>query len=361
MTFLDLYDQVVVTEFVRRNYEALVRQAGGGEDRTTQILPKIMPTTTINGRHVRVRYQDVVGVGMAPFKAPGAAPQLWTFKKNLRERFMEIVDIDEMHRVDPVEMLQLKSPDQNVVRETQTSLAERATAMAERNDNRTTWMGWECLKGILTIPYPGAAPITVNYGIPAAHFPTFTTPWTDLDNADPIEDLWALGAVAIPASGIYLPHHHMSFQTFRFMQRNQKIRDMLSSYGRNVMMPTDSDINALLRDGTTFTVTDDGVMPDDGVTKKLVKWIPNGKIFTTTRDYRYAGKRIAEMKDGWVLVGSSSTADQPVARQGMQSEWIYNRINQATLFRQASARMPLLHAPEAIAWATAYTPAPGDE
>lgn len=356
MPFLDLYDQVVVTEFVRREYEALVRGAGGGEDRTTHLLPKIMPTTPINGRHVRVRYQDILGVGLAQFKAPGAAPQLWTFKKNLREKFMEIVDIDEMHRVDPVEMLQIKSPDPNVVSEVQVSLSERATAMAERNDNRTTWMGWEALKGVLVVPYPNAAPITVNYGIPAPHFPTFATAWTDLTNADPLEDLWTLGAVAIPASGIYLGHHHMSFQTYRYFQRNKKLLEKLSSYGRDVMIPTDGDIKQLLREGTQITVTDDGYMQENSTDKTLVKWIPDGKVFTTTPDYRYANRKIAEMKDGWVLVGGPTTSDQPVARQGMQSEWIYNRVNQATLFRQASARMPLIHAPEALAWATAYTP-----
>jgi Phage major capsid protein E len=357
---LDLFDQIQVTEFVRREYEAIVRGAGGGEDRRTRILPQIMPTTTLNGRHVRIRYQDILGVGLAQFKAPGAAPQLWTHKKNLRERFMEIVDVDEMTRWDPVEMLQIKSPDPNVVAEAQETLAERSTAMAQRNDNRFDWMGWECLKGILVVPYPNAAPVTVNYGIPAAHFKTFTTAWTDVVNSDPIEDLWAQGAVAIPASGIYLSKHHMSFETYRYLQRSQKLNAKLSSYGRDVMIPTEGDVNQLLREGTQIQVTDDGYMAENDTSKKLQKWIINGKIFTTTPDYRYAGRRIAEMKEGWVLVGVPG-AEQPVARQGMQSEWIYNRIGQHTLFRQARSGMPLLHAPEAIAWGTAYVPAPGAE
>lgn len=354
MAFLDLFDQVVVTEFVRREHEAIVRGAGGGEDRTTKLINRILPRTRHDGRHVRLRFQDVLGVGLAPFKAPGAAPALWTHKPNLREQNWELVDIDEFKRWDPVEMLQLKSPDPNVIREAQFQLADYATKMAERNENRTDWMGWEALKGAITIPYPNAGSIVINLGIPAAHFPEFLTPWTTLATSDPVEDLWALGAVAIPASGIYLGHHHMTFATQRNMLRSQKLQAKLSSYGRDVMFPNDGDVIQLLRDGSQITVTDDGYMAENDTSKTLVKWIGDGRIFTTTRDYTYAGKRIGDIKDGWCLVGPEGTNQQPVAKQGMQSEWVYNRLNGDTLFRQVSARIPVLRAPEALVWGKAY-------
>ena len=354
MAFLDLFDQVVVTEFVRREMDALVRSAGGGEDRTTSLLEKILKQKPHQGRHVRVRYQDILGVGLAQLKAPGAAPQLWTHKPNLRETWMELVDIDEFHRIDPVDMLQLKSPDPNVIRQAQWDLGERGTAMATRNDQRTKWMGWEALKGVLTAPFPNAAPVVINYGIPAGHFPTFATPWTTLATSDPIEDLWTLGAITIPNSGIYLGHHHMSFATQRNMLRSVKLQEKLSAYGRDVMFPTDSDVVQLLRDGTKITVTDDGYMTENSTAKTLVKWIPDGKVFTTTSDYRYAGREIGWIADGWVLVGGPNDSQQPIAKQGMQSEWVYNRIGQQTLFRQASARMPIINSPEALAWAVAH-------
>jgi hypothetical protein len=355
MPMLDLYDQITVTEFVRRNYEAVTRSAAaeGGEDRNTNLGRKVLPMVPHRGRHVRIRYADITGVGLAPFKAPGAAPMLWTRKPNLREQFMEMQDIDEAHPVDPVEMLAIKSNDPNRRDEAQFTLAENATAMAERNDNRTEWMRWEALKGILPVNLPNAGSISINYGIPAGHFPTFATAWTDLVNSDPIEDLWALGAVAIPNAGIYLDRHHMSFKTHRLMLRNQKLNAKLSSYGRDVMFPKESDVTELLRDGTTIVKTDDGWMTEGSATFSLNRWIAEGKIFTTTSNYRYLGRPIGEVKDGWVLVGSPG-ADQPVARQGMQSEWIYDRVNQHTLFRQASARMVVLYAPQAIAWGTAH-------
>lgn len=355
MPLLDLFDQIQVTEFVRREYDNLVRGAGGGEDRTTSYGRRILGLRNHNGRHVRVRYQDILGVGLAQFKAPGAAPALWTHKPNLRESFMEIVDIDEMTRWDPVEMLQLQSPDPNVIAEAQDTLSQRSTAMQTRNEQRTDWMIWEALKGVITVPFPNSAPITVNYGIPGGHFPTFTTPWTNTATSDPIEDLWSLGAVAIADAGIYLSKHHMSFATERYMLRSQKTIDKLSSYGRSVMVPTQADFRVLLREGTEWVATDDGYLTENSTAKTLNKWIADGKIFTTTPDYRYLGRPIGWVADGWVLVGpASSTANQPVAKQGMQSEWIYNRIGQHTLFRQASARMPVLNAPEVLAWATAY-------
>lgn len=355
MAILDLYDQIQVTEFVRREFDALIRRDMGGEDRTTDLTRKILGLRTHNGRHVRIRYQDILGVGLAQFKAPGAAPALWTHKPNLKERFMEIVDIDEMTRWDPVEMLQLQSPDPNVVTEAQETLAQRGTHLQTRNEQRTDWMIWEALKGIIVVPFPNAASLTVNYGIPAAHFPTFAVPWTNLAASDPIEDLWTLGAIPIAASGQYMDHHHMSFATERYMLRSEKVIDRLSSYGRNVMVPTQNDFRVLLREGTKITVTDSGYLEEDSVSKKLIKWIADGQVFTTSPDYTYAGRKIGWVADGWVLVGVPGQ-ERPVARQGMQSEWIYNRIGQHTLFRQASARMPIIDAPEALAWATAYVP-----
>jgi hypothetical protein len=118
------------------------------------------------------------------------------------------------------------------------------------------------------------------------------------------------------------------------------------------MFPRDSDVRASargLRDRRHRRRLDGR----EQANFSLNKWIADGKVFTTTPDYRYNGKEIGEVKDGWVLVGAPG-ADQPVARQGMQSEWIYNRVSQHTLFRQASARMVVLYAPQALAWGTAY-------
>src|SRR3954470_18286467 len=100
--FPDIFNQIVVTEYIKREYAALARSAGGGEDRTApDLASKILPTKPVQGRHMKIRLQDVVPVGLAQFKAPGATPALWTKKPNLKERLIELVDVDEFHRVDP--------------------------------------------------------------------------------------------------------------------------------------------------------------------------------------------------------------------------------------------------------------------
>lgn len=354
MPLLDLHDQIQVTEYVRREYDAIARSAGGGEDRSTGIVRRILPLKPHEGRHVRMRITDVLGVGLAQLKAPGARPALWNAKPNLRDQLMELVDIDEAHRYDPIEMMALKSSDPNYRREAKYDFTQYATMLAQRNDQRTDWLMWEALKGVMVLNYPNGGTQTVGTGIPASHFPTFMTPWTTIATSNPIEDLFALGAVGLSDAGIYLDHHHMSEATYRYMQRSAKVIAALSTYGRDVMLPTTGDLQQLLREGTVITRTDDGWLSENSPTPTLNKWIADGKIFTTTKDYTYAGRRLGWTADGWVLVGSASTADQPVAKQGIQSEWIYDRHSQNTTYRQASARMPILEAPNAIAWGTAY-------
>jgi Phage major capsid protein E len=352
MTFLDLWDQTVVTEVIKLRHKEIRMDAGGEEDFRLD-GESILPLKSHNGRYARMRVQDIVPTGLAQFKAPGASPAFWTKKPSLREEVIELHDIDEYHRVDPIDMLKLKSPDPNVQADTVWSIADRGADMADRNVLRTEWMRWEALKGSLVINYPNAGSITIDYGIPVGHFPTFGTPWTDTRASDPIENLWALGAVALRDAGVYLPLYHMNSATYRYLRRNEQVKDSLSSYGRNVFLPTDRDLKDLLREGTQWRIVDSGYLTEGQTDYDLTKWIKDGQIMATTSDYKYANRRIGEVLDGWCLVGVPG-AEQPVARQGMQSEFIYDRKGQQTVLRQVSARIVRLVSPNAIAWGRAY-------
>lgn len=350
--FYDIWEQTVITELVKREHAAIRRQAGGDEQWDNPAT-RILPLKQQNGRTVKIRYRDILPVGLAQFKAPGASPALWTTKPRLREEVITVQDIDEFHRIDPVDMLKLKSPDPNVAEEAMLSIVERGAALQQRNEDRTEWMRWEALKGSLTVPFPNAGSLTIDYGIPVGHFVTMGTPWTDVVNSDPVEDLWALGSVGLTDAGVYLPNFHMNTVTHRLLRRNEKIRDQLSSYGRSNVLPTDADLRDLLREGSTMVIIDSGWFTDQQTDFAVTKWLADYKVMATTADYTYAGHRIGDVADAWVLVGpEGSAANQPVARQGMQSEWIYDRKSQQTLLRQASSRMPRLYAPEAIAWGT---------
>lgn len=350
--FPDIYESTVLTELIRRDFSEITSRPGGGIN-TDWSADKILPLKTMNGRHVKIRIQEILPTGLAQFRAPHATPALWTPKPQLREQVIEIVDIDEMSRIDPVKMLALKSPDPNLIQGTYFDIIELGTKLQERNELRTEWMRWQALQGALVVTYPNAGSITINYGIPAGHFPIFGTPWSDVVNSDPIEDLWALGAVSLPDAGIYLSQFHLNSVTFRYMRRNQKIRQALSTYGRDVMLPTDADLAALLRAETQLTIVDSGYLPEGATNKLLTKFLPDGQIMATTRDYTYAGRGLGDMADGWVLV-SVPGQEEPDARQGMQSEILGNKMAKQTFLRQASARMPRLYAPEAITWGKAF-------
>lgn len=353
MTFLDLWDQTVVTEVINRHHEDMRMQAGGGEDFSLD-GESILPLKSHNGRYARIRIKDMLPTGMAHFKAPGASPALWTKQPHLREEVIELVDIDEFHRIDPIDMLKLQSPDPNVAAGQVWSIAERGSDMKDRCVLRTEWMRWEALKGSLVVPFPNAGSITIDYGIPVGHFKTFGVPWTAVTEAEPIEDFWALGAVALTDAGIYLPLYHFNSATYRYLRRNEKVKDQLSSYGRNVFLPTDQDLRDLLREGTQWKIVDSGYMAEGETNYGLTHWIEDGQIMATTSDYRYGNRRIGEVLDGWVLVGGPTDSQLPIARQGEQSELIYKRTDQQTVLRHAAARIPQLVAPNAIAWGTAY-------
>lgn len=353
MPFPDIFEQTVLTEYVKREWDELAQNPGGGVD-TGFDVRQILPLKEMRGRMVKLRVQDVLPLGLANFRAPHQSPALWTPIPKLREEIIEIVDIDEISRIDEMKMLALQSQDPNVFDEGMIGLAELGTDLQSRNELRTTWMGWQALQGILVVTYPSGGVITVNYGIPAGHFPTFGVPWTDLVNSDPVEDMWALGAVALADAGIYLPWFHMNDVTFRQMRRSKKIRDSLSSYGRAVMLPTEADMQQLFRQETEVKIVDSGYLPENASNKLLTKWIADGKIFACPRGYNYAGKPIGDIADGYVLVKPVG-ASEPQARQGTQSEAKSTDIPPyQTWMRQCSARMPRIYAPESLAWGTAY-------
>ena len=77
MAFLDILEQNVVTEVIRRRHEDIRRQAGGDEV-FQEFGERILPNVNHNGRHAQLWVQDILPVGLAQFKAPGATPALWT-------------------------------------------------------------------------------------------------------------------------------------------------------------------------------------------------------------------------------------------------------------------------------------------
>jgi hypothetical protein len=213
-------------------------------------------------------------------------------------------------------------------------------------------MRWEALKGVLVGPVPERRLDHHQLRHPGGHFPTFATPWTSTTATRiPIEDLWALGAVALPASGIYLSRTTCRSPRSGLHAAAQSPEPALELRPRRHVPEGVRRPRASAR-GLEIVATDDGWTWPRTPRTSLNKWIADGKVFTTTPTTATPAP-IGEIKDGWVLVGAPG-ADQPVARQGMQSEWIYDRVRTST--RCSATRRPHGRAvrTEALAWGTAY-------
>lgn len=350
MPMLDLWDSTAITSVVRRNIEAESNANDGGENRA-RIGESLMPLVPVQSRVARITIADVLPYGLGQFKAPDATPPLFKTKPTIRERVMELVLLEEMERFTGEEWIRLNSNDALIAKGAMLSLVDRLRNMVQRNEQLTEWMRWQALKGTLTVTYPDGGTITIDYGLSGDHLPTATTAWTDLENADPLGDLFAWSAVGATDAGQYYTTAYLNTVTWRLLVYNEKIRSYLSALGRSIMLPTRTDIQALMREGTgDFVLNDSGYLPEGSTTRALTKFIPDNRVLLTT-GATLNGNRIADVADGQVLVGGD-TGSAPDIRQGFQTEVIANPFSKVVFRRAASARIPRIYFPEALLYAT---------
>jgi hypothetical protein len=350
MPLEEIFAQPVLTKIIRRSIEEEANMDTGGENRMF-FGQKIAPLVEVQSMVTRIRVSDVLPYELGQFKAPDGTPPLFKTKPQLREQFIELVLLDEMERFAPSEWMKLQSNDEAIQRGAMLSLVDRQKIMQLRNERLTEWMRWQAFKGTLVVTYPDGGTITVDYGFAGAQLPTAATAWTDVVNSDPIEDLYAWSQVGADAVGEYYSRIHLNSQTWRYLTRNQKIRSYLSALGRQVMLPTESDMQQLMRQGTgNFEIIDAGYLPSGATNRRLTKFLPDNRLLITT-SYTLGGQPIADVADGQVMVNGAYGA-APIIRQGMQSELIVNPLSILVFRRQASARIPRLYFPEAFMYAT---------
>lgn len=353
MPMEDIFEQQVLTAFVNRNIEDEANANDGGENRAF-FGQQIAPLVDVNSRVTRIRVSDVLPYGLGQFKAPDATPPLFKTKPKLREMLIELVDLDEMERFVGTEWQRLTSGDPAIARGALLSLTTRLRIMQLRNDRLTEWMRWQAFKGAMTVTYPDGGTLTIDYGFDGSHLPTASTPWTTLNAADPLGDLFAWSQVGADDAGQYYRNVHLNTTTWRLLVYNATIRSYLSALGRSIMLPTRADIAALMREGTSnFEILDAGYLPENATNRRLTKFIPDNRVLITT-DYVLGGQRIADVANGQVLVGGGTDAGAgpPVPRVGPQSEIISNPFSKNVFRRQASSRMVRIYIPEALLYAT---------
>ena len=353
MPALDLWESSeVLTELVKRDKEARSGQ-NTGDERRQRIGEVIAPLVPVDDVVARLRILDLPPAGLGQFKAPDATPALFKPKPSLTERVIELLLLEEMERFPVTEWQLLQSSDEDLQRKAKLSLIERLRIFQTRNENLTEKMRWDAFKGgQVTITYPSGDTIAIDYGFPAGHTPTAGTPWTTTASADPIADLYAWSQVGANHAGQYYTKVHMNSNTWQLLIQNAKIASYLSSLGREVLLPRESDIKQLLRGGdqVQFVINDSGYVPEGTADYSRTKFLPDNRVLLTT-EYEVDGTKIADVADGLVAVNEPGQ-EEPVFRRGFQTEIITNKFSKNVFRRAASARVVRIHLPENFLYAT---------
>lgn len=343
----DIWDQAVLTDLITRPIQTQY------ED-NPRLGDLIAPMVDVHARSVKVRTAQTKAFGLGQFKAPDATPALYTPESVWQESLIDLAELEEMHKINGTEWLNLNSSDENIRRAAGTDLVNRGKILQLRNERLTEWMRFQAFSGALTITYPTGSQLAIDYGLPAGHKPTVSTAWSNTASADPIADMRSWSSTIGTDSGYFGCRYHMSSTTFDYIVRNTAVRNLLTATNRALLIPTKEDILALLRDGSDIVIYDNGYRDDGvgtarGVPDSLTRFIPHGKVLVTT-EYQIEGQPIADTPNGEVLINGGY--NQLNIAQGTQAEVLVDPLSKSHFFRVASARIPRLIYPECFLWAT---------
>lgn len=361
LNVFDVFEQAGFTDLVRRRLQTMW-------ETIPAIGDTIAPNVPVYDRTIEREIAEVASFGVAQYRAPDASPALYSPQNRYTQEVTSLLLIDEMQRIDEDLSLKLTSKDPDIRARAGVDLVTSATILQLRNENRTELMRWTAFLGnTLTVNYPHSGQqVTITYNYTANHKPSAAIPWTDRNNATPIDDMIAWQTQIATDLGFYGSRFHMNTNTWLTLQRSNQARGYLTEGDRNVFLPKAADIEGLLLGSTpsdaqggriaespTIIVTDAGYRDVTAGYNRgssaMTKYIPDGQVLVTA-PYVFEGEPIADCADGMVAVR------QDWARlswlQGMQSEIILD--HHTYFFRQASARFVRLRRPEAFLTATVY-------
>ncbi len=342
LTF-NVFDQAALTGVINR---PMVKQV---ESEPT-IGERIAPLTPVQSRSVKLQVRDVDAFGLGQYRAPGATPPLVELQAELQETVISLVLLDEMHRINDEDYLNLTSSDPTQRAAAGLTIVERGNALAIRNRRLTEALRWQAFSGEATVTYQSGSQVKIDYGI--TQKPSASVAWSDTANSDPIADLKAWQKLSSTSLGVYGTKIHIGSDDWDYVLQNDALTDYLTGTDRPLMVPTKEDVLSLLREGTEIVVTDagyrdEGVGTARGLTSRT-PYLPAGKVLITT-PYSVDGEPIADMPDGQVIV--STGYNQVAVRQGAQSEVMLEHMSKTHFIRYASARIPRIRQPEAFVYA----------
>src|SRR5436190_19720710 len=108
MPGFDIYDQAVLTSLVNEEVDTAL-------EKTPFLGENIAPAQNIASRMARMDVGRTYSFGMGQFKAPNAMPALVEMPvTERREALIEMVQLEEMHRVNSEQCIRLNSSDEHI-------------------------------------------------------------------------------------------------------------------------------------------------------------------------------------------------------------------------------------------------------
>lgn len=349
MPTFDIYDQAVLTELVNEPVDTALEAA-------PYLGESIAPTNSINARMARMDVGRTYAFGIGQFKAPNAMPALIEMPTVERqEALIEMVQLEEMHRINSEQWLRLNSSDELIRATEGLEVVERGQILRRRLERLTEWMRWQVfITGGLTITYPRTnSQLLIDYGWLAGHKPTVVTLWSDTTNSDPVSDIESWQQLLSNDSGHLGTRVHITSACAKNIINNVKLKQYFNVPVGQPFRATLEQVASLLADGTTFVVHDAGFRPMASGASRTdaahTRYLPNNKVLITT-DYSIEGEQIADTLNGQVEI--SSAFNDTSIQQGPSSEVILDHMTKNRYLREAAARIVRVIHPECFLSAT---------
>ena len=349
MPSFDIYDQAVLTSLVNEPVDTALEQA-------PLLGSQIAPQVNIEARMARMDVGRTYAFGIGQYKAPNAMPALIDMPTvERREALIEMVQLEEMHRINSEQWIRLQSSDENIRNAEGLDVVTRGQIMRRRLERLTEQQRWEVfVNGTLTVTYPRTnSQLFIDYGWLPGHKPTAATLWTDTVNADPVANLESWQAQVADDSGHLATQIHITSADAKLIVTNQKLKTYFNVPAGVPFRATLEQVASLLADGTTFVVHDAGWRPmasgADRSDSAHTRFLPVGKVVMTT-PYQIDGENIADTLNGQMEISTAFNATS--VQMGPSSEVIIDHMTHNRYLRHGAARITRILHPEAFLSAT---------
>lgn len=337
----DIYDQAALTRIINEPVDTALESA-------PRLGDQIAPFQNTESRLARMDIGRTYSFGIGQFKAPNAMPALVEMPvTERREELIEMIQLEEMHRINSEQWMRLRSNDENVRRAEGLEIVDRGVILRRRMERLTEKMRWDVFTtGALTVTYPRTnSQLFIDYGFLPGHKPVVADAWSDIVNSDPVADMEAWQQQVADDSGQMGLMIHITSADAKLVLQNQKLKTYFNVPTGTPFRPTLQQVASLLADGTTFVIYDAGWRPmmsgADRSESAHTRYLPVGTVLVTT-PYTIEGEQIADTLNGQVDISVAYNEAEPV--MGPANEVILNHLDKNRYLRQASSRIVrLLH------------------